>query len=110
MSLGGRARLPGEVPQSPDYKEKIETIKRQLWDLQQVEETREEAEYARLGKELEDMLTRFDKDRVALERENTELQSKFDGYSNLREQADALREEEAKLLRLKQDLDAAGRF
>jgi predicted RNase H-like nuclease (RuvC/YqgF family) len=110
MSYGQGARRPGPAPQPRGSKDKIEDITRQFWDLQQIEETPEEAEYARLCEELQEMLTRFREELVALERENTELQSRFDGYSDLKEQAAALREEEAKLLQLKRDLDAADRY
>jgi DNA repair exonuclease SbcCD ATPase subunit len=102
-------RRPGPAPRNLSYKAKYEEVAAQFWRLQQIEETPEEAEYARLCAELQQMLTDFREELVALERENSELQSRFDGYSDLKDKYTALRNEEAQLLQLKHDLDAINR-
>jgi predicted nuclease with TOPRIM domain len=109
MSFVPGPRRHGRAPQQSSYKAKYEEVAAQFWRLQQVEETPEEAEYARLCAELQQMLTEFREELVALERENSELQSRFDGYSDLKEKYAALRDEEARLLQLKRDLDAIAR-
>jgi hypothetical protein len=53
------------------------------------------------------MLTDFREELMSLERENSELQSRFDGYSDVKEKSAGLREEEARLLQAKRDLDGA---
>jgi DNA repair exonuclease SbcCD ATPase subunit len=102
MAFGGRR---GAVP-STSYKEKYDEVAREFWRLQQIEETEEEREYRGLLVQLEQMLVDYREELDALERENQELQSKLENYTDLKARHDALREEEAKLLVLKRDPDS----
>jgi predicted nuclease with TOPRIM domain len=105
-----RGGAPSRAEFAPaNSKAKYEEVAAQFWRLQQVEETPEESEYARLCAELQQMLASFREELAACERENAELQSRFDGYSDLKEKYTELRDEEARLLQLKRDLDAVSR-
>jgi hypothetical protein len=94
---------------SSGYKAKYEEMSNKFWQLQQKEETEEEAEYAGLCRRLEQMLNHFREDLANLEHENLELQHRMENGGDLRAKCQALKEEEAELLRLKSDLDAATR-
>jgi DNA repair exonuclease SbcCD ATPase subunit len=106
MAFGGGRR--GAV-QATSYKEKYDEVAREFWRLQQMEETEEEREYRGLLVQLEQMLADYREELDVLERENQELQSRLENYTDLKERHAALKDEEAKLLALKRDLDSFSR-
>jgi len=97
------------IPKATGFRARYEEISNQFWRLQQVEETEEEAEYAKLCRELESMLTAYRDELEALERENLEQRGQVEGLSGIKAQYQALRNEEAYLIQLKNDLDDAAR-
>ena len=91
------------------YKEKYEEVSNQFWRLQQIEETEEEAAYAKLCTDLESMLVQFREELADLETQNQNLQRELEGMSNIKAKYQQLKEEEAYLLQLKSDLDNVSR-
>jgi hypothetical protein len=102
-------RHSGQTQRHLNYKANDKELAAQFWQLQQIEQASEEVEYVRPRADLQQMLIDFRDELVGLQSENSEWQSRFDGYSDLKGKYTSLRNEEAKLLQLKHDIDAINR-
>ena len=90
---------------SSSYRAKYEDISNKFWSLQQVEETEQESEYARLCMDLERMLTEYRNELSELESENIRLQKQLDDTGDIMQKYEEVREEHEYLNSLKSDLD-----
>lgn len=91
------------------FRAKYEKMLADFWRLQQLEQTPEEAEYAKLCMELEGMIKQFREELETLERQNLDLQTQLEDTPDMETEYKALREEQAYLTQLKADLNRTGR-
>jgi len=97
-----RKRFSSSGPRN--YEAMYNEISKQFWDLQQIKQTPEEEGYEALCKELEGMLVQFRDEINILEKENQDLQSKLENFSEIRQKYQDLVSIEENLVNLKRSL------